>query len=422
MGFLKLLFHPVIIAGIALRVGLFLWGFYDIFGFRKEIVTPLTDFKRVEEGLYYISKLNISPYSGDAFHQAPILLPAFYFVYQNKFLTQLIYVLADLLSALLLSEIVLLWQNQHLSKNTSPSAGYRAKNKLNYYLDRKNLNELVAMIYMFNPLTIMSCLGMSTIIFNNLSIIFALYFALSGNTLFSVFSISIATYLSLYPATLIFPLSLLVKTKKPLFVSLTLFLVFTGSLLGISFLLLNSWEFLQETYGFALTVPDLTPNIGVFWYEFTEIFKQYQNFFLFVYQYNAFIYAIPMYIRLKEHPMVMFWMGVAISAAFKSYPAVGDIALQASFAPLILDEIKGNRYGFIIIIVGIFVTVLAPIFWTMWIYSGTGNANFYYAISLVVTVAQVMFLIDSLGAVLKDDYLVKKEEKQKNVDPLTQVS
>lgn len=122
--------------------------------------------------------------------------------------------------------------------------------------------------------------------------------------------------------------------------------------------------------------------------------------------------------------MVQFWANVAIIAAFKSYPAIGDIGIQVALIPLVFDEIKGeenrifeliitgNRYGFIVVIVGVFVSVLAPIFWSMWIYQGTGNANFYYAINLALTLAQVMFIIDSIAVVLKEDYAVKKQVKR----------
>lgn len=55
--------------------------------------------------------------------------------------------------------------------------------------------------------------------------------------------------------------------------------------------------------------------------------------------------------------------------------------------------------------------VLAPIFWLMWIIQGTGNANFYYAINLVLSVSQIVFMIDCVSAVLKDDYLDKSDKK-----------
>ncbi len=44
-----------------------------------------------------------------------------------------------------------------------------------------------------------------------------------------------------------------------------LFSVFLGSLLALSHELAGSWDFLSSTYGFMLSVPELTPNMGIFW-------------------------------------------------------------------------------------------------------------------------------------------------------------
>jgi phosphatidylinositol glycan class U len=60
----------------------------------------------------------------------------------------------------------------------------------------------------------------------------------------------------------------------------------------------HSWDFLWDTYGFVLLVSDLSPNIGLFWYYFTEIFKHFQKFYVFSFQYHVFLYAIPLYLRL----------------------------------------------------------------------------------------------------------------------------
>jgi len=366
-----------------------------------------------------VQKLHLSPYAGDAFHQAPLILPFFYPIYESQFITQTVFVVLDILCAFMVAEIVALWQVEHRRKNSSASAQARIKSATDLFLERDNLPQMAALLYLFNPFVLFSCLGMSTLIFSNLAILCALYFALSGNLVLWTFSLAVATYMSIYPIVLIFSLSSLYKSNKSLYTAFPLFLVFLGTLLGLSFLLLNSWDFLRDFYGFTLLVSDLTPNIGLFWYFFTEVFKHYQNFYLFAYQYHAFLYAVPLFIRLPNHPMVQFWANVAIIAAFKSYPAIGDIGLQVALIPLIFDEIKGNRYGFIVVIVGVFVSVLAPIFWSMWIYQGTGNANFYYAINLALTLAQVMFIIDSIAVVLKEDYSVKKQAKSVQVEPET---
>ena len=61
-----------------------------------------------------------------------------------------------------------------------------------------------------------------------------------------------------------------------------------------------SLERLLQSYGTALLTNDLQPNIGLFWYYFTEIFTHFRVFFLFVFQYHLFIYFIPLTWRLKS--------------------------------------------------------------------------------------------------------------------------
>lgn len=48
--------------------------------------------------------------------------------------------------------------------------------------------------------------------------------------------------------------------------------------------------------------------------------------------------------------------------------------------------------------------VMAPVLWHLWIYAGSANANFYFAITLVISTAQVLFLTDLLFAFVRRDY------------------
>ena len=52
-------------------------------------------------------------------------------------------------------------------------------------------------------------------------------------------------------------------------------------------------------YVFRLSVPDLTPNLGVFWYFFTEMFEHFRAFFICVFQIHAFLYTIPLAVKLR---------------------------------------------------------------------------------------------------------------------------
>ena len=128
----------------------------------------------------------------------------------------------------------------------------------------------------------------------------------------------------------------------------------------------------------SLTVQDLTPNVGLFWYFFTEVFEHFRLFFLCVFQINAFIYTLPLSIRFRsefiasekailfkfvnppslpspspippslsfflllfvslpissEHPMFLAYVLLSLIALFKSYPCIGDTALPLALLPL----------------------------------------------------------------------------------------
>ena len=62
----------------------------------------------------------------------------------------------------------------------------------------------------------------------------------------------------------------------------------------------NSWTFLESTVGFILAVPELTPNMGLFWYFFTEMFEHFRVFFVCTFQINCFVYVYPLAARLKD--------------------------------------------------------------------------------------------------------------------------
>ncbi|WAR11372.1 PIGU-like protein [Mya arenaria] len=79
----------------------------------------------------------------------------------------------------------------------------------------------------------------------------------------------------------------------------------TAALFLASYFIEGSTRFLPATTGFILGVPDLTPNLGVFWYFFTEMFEHFRPFFICVFQINAFLFTVPLAIKLKDHPIFL---------------------------------------------------------------------------------------------------------------------
>jgi phosphatidylinositol glycan class U len=68
------------------------------------------------------------------------------------------------------------------------------------------------------------------------------------------------------------------------------------------------------------------------------------------------------------------------------------------------------RYGFLVSNLFLYAGILAPIFWHLWIYAGSGNANFFYAITLVYNLGQVALLIDYVHAHLRREFDIEHPE------------
>lgn len=162
-----------------------------------------------------------------------------------------------------------------------------------------------------------------------------------------MFALALAAYLSLYPALLLPPILLLcydqtrAAGKLPsfsftfFFNHVSIFLVNIYLLLYISYLLTGgSWEFLSSTYGVHLLLPDLTPNVGLWWYFFIEMFDSFREFFLGVFWLHLAGYVGALCIRIRTQPLFVVTSLLGIFAIFKPYPSISDTSLYFALLPL----------------------------------------------------------------------------------------
>jgi GPI-anchor transamidase subunit U len=68
------------------------------------------------------------------------------------------------------------------------------------------------------------------------------------------------------------------------------------------------------------------------------------------------------------------------------------------------------RYSFLATSTLLYASFLGPAFYYLWIYAGSGNANFFYAITLVWSLGLSVIVGDSLYAVLRDEWEVERPE------------
>ncbi|KAJ3245848.1 hypothetical protein HDU78_008437 [Chytriomyces hyalinus] len=398
---------------------------------RVEVSTPVTSFKRMQEGVF-LWRNNINPYEGGVFHQAPLLLALFH-VLDDRMIPYL-FILLDILVAKMLVEIakhraldlktqtwrpffpskeekeaLLAAHESAESKTVTKESGVK-KSDPTIPTESALVPLFVGVVYLLNPLSIVTCLARSMLVFNTAAVVTGVYFAVKGRQVYSMFFLALASYVSMYPVMFVLPCSMLIAKSlkvKPFSaspVSFLLFATFTIALLGVSNVLMGSWDFLESTYGVILLVPDLQPNTGLWWYIFIEMFDQFRLFFLLVFQVFVVAFVLPLSLKFREHPLFVVAVFGIIIATFKSYPAVGDVAAYIPFVFMYQELFKYMKNLYIITHLGFCTCILLPLFYNLWIYAGSGNANFFYAITLIVGVAQVLLLGDFIGAMVRREW------------------
>ncbi|KAJ4374291.1 hypothetical protein N0V83_003032 [Neocucurbitaria cava] len=374
---------------------------------RVEVSTPVTSFKRLQEGVFLYTH-NVSPYNGGVYHQAPLLLPLFSLLpdpSSSPLATNLLYTVVDLLSANALAQV--------------SESGFAAVTRL-FTSSRKDLrwsSIAIAAGFLFNPFTIATCIARSTSALTNLFILTAMAKASQGASVTFILALSFASYMAMHPILLFPPLLVLLydaraaKTKaKPDVWSFVIahslgFAATIGALLSASAFLTGSWDFLAATYGVRLLLPDLTPNVGLWWYFFIEMFDSFREFFLGVFWLHAASYMPGLTIRLHKQPLFVACTLTGIFAIFTPYPSIADAALYLSLVPLFRHLFPSSASI-------LYTSFLGPAFYHLWVYAGSGNANFFYAITLVWSLGLSIILGDSVYAALRDELDVERPELQ----------
>ncbi|XP_050666272.1 phosphatidylinositol glycan anchor biosynthesis class U protein [Leptidea sinapis] len=401
-----------IIAGLV-RFWLIHTDYWQTISNRVEIATPLNSWKRLIEGVYLYDN-SINPYEGDSFHESPILLIFFHFILkQAPYIMPMFFTILDLLTAYFLyktsKEFVGL-----LEKNKDDIAN-ESKSMLLQGSQLSEVPEYVLSVFLFNPYTILNCVGMTTTVIQNLFLSVSLWSAVTGYQLISCGCIAFATHQALYPITLIVPISILLAdankgcNKCSYIRTLLVFVLCWGFLIYISaYIMDGSYDYVYNTYGFILNVPDLKPNIGLFWYFFTEMFEHFRLLFVCAFQINALVlYVVPLTLRFRNEPMLLATVLITLSAIFRSYPCIGDVGFYLALLPMWKPLFSFMQQKFIAGCAFIITSALGPTVWHLWIYSGSANANFFFGVTLSFATAQIFLITDLMFAYLKREFTLK---------------
>ncbi|KAH8249700.1 hypothetical protein KR032_011517 [Drosophila birchii] len=385
-------------------------------GNRVEFATPLNSHKRMQEGIFLLQS-GIDPYQGDLVHETPLILSALSGLFQKyPHLLPAFYIILDVFTAALLYLMSRRFVRQKQEKQTKEQK-YYAKDTVELQfndLDKYDIPELVIVAYLFNPLTVMNCIGMTSTVISNLFLASFLYCLVKGLLLPCLLVLAFETVRSFYPIVLIAPL-LLVFSRQSIRRGLVITLLFIASCVGVAFanfLVLNSWNFLDGTLGFIFYFRDLQPNIGLFWYFFTEMFEHFRTMFLITFQLNATVlYLLPLSIKLRKEPLLLATVLVALMAVFRAYPSLGDVGFYLALLPLWKRCWKFMAHGFVVFTFFLVTLSMMGALWHLWIYAGSANANFYFGATLAFSTGQIFLITDLLFAHVKREFCLFKGQK-----------
>ncbi|MCO5598793.1 hypothetical protein L7F22_052892 [Adiantum nelumboides] len=422
----------VIIAGVVVRLAFFLLPALDfvpsILERRPELSTPTTSFMAVKEALYLQKSYKLSnqtlpqPYQSGNLYLPPIILRYLEPILSRTgntaksfhITTAIIWSFSDAITALLFANIYRKKQKYLKRIHASPDQAQLDTS----ILAGSVLSSAggVAAFFLFNPFSIATCLARSTTTLNNLALALAISSALSASLLMVSLGIVSAILISLYPILLVPAITILYsmsatsnttrnRSGKQIWSigHAIICLFFIAATLSIHAYVSyevsgKDWTFIDRAYGTILFVPDLSPNIGLWWYFFIEIFDHFRDFFLLAFNVHVASYAIPLTIKYRQDPLFAITALTGLIAVLKSYPTLGDSSIFLSLLMLHREISPYLRHTLFTTLLYTLATLMMPALHHLWLQAGSGNANFFYASTLVWALAGGSSVLDAMWA------------------------
>ncbi|VEU24184.1 DEKNAAC105308 [Brettanomyces naardenensis] len=365
--------------------------------------TPINSYRTLKEAVFLATN-SLNPYKqGEIIHHPPILLEVFKHL-QSPTLINLFFALVDTLFGLQLIKL-----NQQLSKKDS---------KHTYFP-----SYIIAAFYTFNPLALLATFAKSTYLINNLVIITLLNSLLSNPfSLFPYFLLALSTSLTYYSWYFIVPLLAYSSRQatnhhlpsSPIIVKgIIAFLSSLSLLTFINYKLsASSFNFIQLVYGTIVSFKKITPNLGLWWYFFTEIFEFFSAFYTAIFNLYSFIFIVPMTMRFigpststTADALFAIWCEIGFVNFSRAYPTITDLNLYFSLSMLFKPLYRKLKFPTAVSNLAMFTALLLlPVFYYVWMGFNSGNANFFYAMGLVHNLIQVLMLTDFIWSKLQIEY------------------
>ncbi|KAI6131496.1 PIG-U-domain-containing protein [Pisolithus croceorrhizus] len=352
-----------------------------------QLTSPLTSYFRLKEGLWLYHN-GVDPYLGGILKHSPLFLSLFSAAPPGR----VAWALSDIVGAWALVRI---WHSRQ-------------------QLGQSRRDGLVGAAYLVNPYLLLPSLASSTSTFENAIILLTLMFAVEGRSSPALLALALSVHLSLSTLLLLVPVLMLLVTSPTsrlasprqfggsywmVFKYASEFVVYWSVLVCAASIMAGGvWNWMHESWGASLILPDLTPNPGLWWYFFTEMFDHFRPFFLMVFSTHLAIYVMPVCIKFQHDALYAAFLLLGILGTFKPYLTLADPGLFLSMFAVFPEIYPYLRHAMVTALLHAHASLLLPLFHALWVIEGRGNANFYYAASLVMGIAGGAGIVDACFA------------------------
>ncbi|KXJ69629.1 hypothetical protein RP20_CCG026370 [Aedes albopictus] len=136
---------------------------------RVEVATPLNSWKRAIEGAYLYAN-GTNPYDGDLYHQNPFVLVSVWFLLEKlSAFVSVIFIQLEVGTILMLKSAAGIFIRKLYDNQRSQLASF-AKGTKELQISPDDVRAVpyyVALAYMFNPYSILNCVGQTTTVLSN---------------------------------------------------------------------------------------------------------------------------------------------------------------------------------------------------------------------------------------------------------------
>ena len=164
----------------------------------------------------------------------------------------------------------------------------------------------------------------------------------------------------------------------------------------------SGWHGVLAAFLYPLSSVELTPNIGLQWYFFTQTFDRFRTFFHLV------LAALPITLSAAlcltpslggSQPHIAAVLVSCVVQLLHPQPVLGGLAVCGCVL-LSVGWLCGGRLRplYVQVCVALFSLLMLQLMWFMWLSPGSGNANFFYFQTLLFGFAFAALIVELTSA------------------------